>query len=170
MKNCYFCKEAQDFSAARARLPEDWPFENEIVYSDEYVFSIVGSGPQVVPYVLILPRRHVCSLSKLDHNEWRAFLNCLEYLVNRGGYGNELCIFEHGGESLHGASSIDHCHVHVIRGEIGLYNRREFEPYTWIGDVKDNSCITGEHYLLIGKYKDFKLDVKMEADVLTPEH
>lgn len=170
MRNCYFCEEAQDFSAARKRLPKDWPFENEIIYCDEYIFSIVGSGPQVVPYVLILPKRHVYSLSELDHNEWRSFLNCLEYLVNKGGYGNELCIFEHGGESLLGASSIDHCHVHVIRGEIGLYYRQDFTSYTCIIDVKDNSCISGKNYLLIGKYEDSKLDIKLAIDFFASEH
>ena len=170
MRNCYFCEEGMEFSSAKKRLPADWPYEDEIIYYDKYIFSIVGSGPQTVPYILILPKRHIFSLAQMNHEEWQSFIRCLDFLVNKGGYGDELCIFEHGGESKGGSSSIDHCHVHVIKGELGLYYRNDFKDFLCIRNVKDNSCLVGEHYLLIGKYKNAELEIKLAPDFETPEH
>ena len=59
---CYFCEGGKDFSIVKKKYGEQWPFENEVVFHDENVFAIVGAAPQVIPYVLILPYRHIYSV------------------------------------------------------------------------------------------------------------
>jgi diadenosine tetraphosphate (Ap4A) HIT family hydrolase len=169
MKNCYFCKEALDYSSAKERLPKDWPYDDEIIYHDDNIFSIVGSGPQVVPYVLILPKRHIFSTTQMNTNEWNSFINCLDFLIEKGGYDDELCIFEHSGESSRGSSSIDHCHIHIIKGELGLYHQKEFDEFLSLKNVKNHTSIPGENYLMIGKYKDSQLDIKISTDSFSNE-
>ena len=164
MKTCYFCEEALNFSKGRLRLPSDWPYADEVVYYDENVFSIVGSSPQVSPYLLILPKRHIYSMAQMNDKEWNSFICCLEYLINKGGYNEELCIFEHGGKANESSSSIDHCHMHVIPGETGLYQNETFNTFIEMQNISNSSQINGDNYLLIGRYINGKLDIKISYD------
>lgn len=158
MENCYFCEEGKNFATAKQRLGDLWPYENEVVFHDENVFAIVGASPQVIPYILILPYRHIYSAAEMTQIEKDSFRNCLKSLCDRGGYGKELCIFEHGGKSEEGASSIDHCHIHVIDGKYGLYYQKRyanFEVYkNEIPERKDS-------YLMIGKFNSEGLELKV---------
>lgn len=154
MNNCYFCKVGKNFSVAKTKLGEQWPFENDVVYYDEAVFAVVGSAPQVIPYILILPYRHIFSLSQMNEYEWYHFIKCLHYLQDNGGFGHELCFFEHGGRATGGASSIDHCHIHVIDEKIKFYDNYIFDDYTFYEKISSVSMLNNmEHYLLIGKFQ-----------------
>lgn len=153
MNNCYFCIQGRDFSVAKRKLGDQWPFEHDVVYSNDTVFAVVGFSPQVIPYILILPYRHIYSLTEMNNDEWNGFIECLTFLRNNGGYGDKLCFFEHGGPSSGGASSIDHCHVHILDGQIGLYERNHMTEYKLYENISDLSALKNmEHYLLIGEF------------------
>lgn len=165
MNNCYFCIEGRDFSVAKKKLGPPWPFENDVVYNNSTVFAVIGSAPQVIPYILILPYRHIFSLAEMNDNEWNGFIECMKFLKNNGGYGEKLCFFEHGGPSSGGASSIDHCHVHVIDGRIGLYEKNEFAEYRLYENITNFSVLKNiEHYLLIGEFlENDTLNIKVSC-------
>lgn len=166
MGDCYFCEEGKDFMVAKRRLGHLWPYENEVVFYDESVFAIAGASPQVVPYVLILPYRHIYSTAEMTQAEKNSFQNCLKYLCGRGGYGKELCVFEHGGKSEDGSSSIDHCHIHVIDGKYGLYYQKrygDFQVYkNEIPEVKGS-------YLMVGRFNSDGLELKITTNHIAHE-
>lgn len=165
MNSCYFCMEGRDFSIAKSKLGCQWPFDNDVVYSSGTVFAVIGFAPQVIPYILILPYRHIFSLSEMDADEWNGFIDCLKFLRNNGGYGEKICFFEHGGPSSSGASSIDHCHVHIINGHIGLYEKSDFAEYKLYNNITNLSALKNmEHYLLIGEFlENDTLNIKVSC-------
>ena len=157
---CYFCEEGKDFSIVKKKYGEQWPFENEVVFHDENVFAIVGAAPQVIPYVLILPYRHIYSVTEMTEEEKKSLMSCMDFLLGRGGYSNELCFFEHGGKSESGSSSIDHCHVHIIDGKYGLFEQEHYESfnrYDYIPTIEGS-------YLMVGKYSKEGIKVKITTD------
>lgn len=167
MSKCYFCEEGKDFSISKKRLGDSWPYKNDVVFHDDKVFAVVGVAPQVVPYVLILPYRHIYSLSEMTIAEKNSLHKCLDYLLDRAGYGNELCIFEHGGKSESGSSSIDHCHIHVIDGKYGLFQHEEFARFSSYTNYIP--AITGP-YLMVGKYTRNHIVLKISGNQQIHEH
>lgn len=157
---CYFCEEGKDFSIAKRKLGSEWPFENEIVYADENVFSIVGSAPQVIPYILILPYRHIYSVTEMTYTEKDSLISCMNFLVGRGGYGETICFFEHGGKSETGSSSIDHCHVHIIDSKYGLFVQERFDGFQQYCDIPSSKAIKGS-YLMVGEFSKNGIHVKI---------
>ena len=164
MRECIFCKEGSNFSYAKTFLGESWPYNNRIVFSDEYIFSVVGYGPQVDPYILIIPYRHINSMAEMDMNERQSFKNCLTFLSKEGRVGPHICIFEHGGESAKGSSSIDHCHIHVIDAKWNLYDTIKWDYYVTLNDLDDLNSFNGKTYLLIGKYSFGEIQIKITTD------
>ena len=163
--SCYFCEEGKDFSIVKKRYGNIWSYDNEVIFHDDNIFAIVGASPQVVPYILILPYRHIYSVTEMTKQEIISFYKCLNYLCGRGGYGNELCVFEHGGKSEDGSSAIDHCHVHVIDGKYKLFYHNSYDNYTIYNTIPK---ITGS-YLLIGSYKKNKLSLKIATNHIVHE-
>lgn len=161
MQSCYFCEEGKDFAVAKRRLGDLWPYENEVVFHDENVFAIVGASPQVIPYILILPYRHIYSVTEMTQTEKYSFINCLKYLCGRGGYGKELCIFEHGGKSEEGSSSIDHCHIHVIDGKYSLYYQKKYNNFQV---YKNEFPERKDSYLMIGKFDSEGFELKVATN------
>jgi len=165
MNNCVFCKEGADFSSAISFLGTDWPYKDRIVYSDNYLFSVVGYGPQVSPYVLIIPYRHIFSLAQMDEMELNSFFKCLNFLCASGKFDTQVCFFEHGGSSEDGSSSIDHCHIHVIDSKSRLFDFPSFSDFQYIQCISELSYFTSA-YFLVGKYSDGRLEMKVKEDLL----
>ena len=59
MNNCIFCAEGKSFLKAKEFLGDRWPYPNRVVFFDSNVYAVVGYIPQVVPYILIIPYRHI---------------------------------------------------------------------------------------------------------------
>ena len=162
-KECVFCNEGSDFSYSKSFLGDNWPFQNRVVYSDDYVFAIVGYSPQVCPYILIIPYRHIYSVAQMNKIELQAFINCLQFLSSSGAYSSSLCFFEHGGSSEDGSSSIDHCHVHVIDNSTKFYNSSSFTEFKKIHRISDLQ-IYSKAYYLVGIFSEDKLEMKAQED------
>ena len=167
---CRFCREGKDFSVAKERLGEEWPYENDVVYHDDNIYAIIGASPQVVPYILVLPYRHIFSMAEMSAGELSSARACMEYLCGRGGFGEELCIFEHGGRSDIGSSSIDHCHIHVIDGKYGLYEDPKFDGFEKRRRVEEVTDYADKrHYLLVGKFSKEKDEMKVAPGFIASE-
>ena len=169
MRNCIFCEEGNDFSYCKSFLGKEWIYNDRVVYHNRFVFAVVGYGPQVDPYIIIIPYRHMVSLSQMNDDEWSGFKECLTFLCNRGGFGEKLCIFEHGGKAGNNAS-IDHCHIHVISGDYNLYYDDSFSTYNNLPSLHSPREITGSDYLLIGEFSQGNLEIKISYDQCKNEH
>lgn len=162
MNNCFFCSEGKDFSYSRSIMGEDWPYMDRVVYSNDHVYAVAGYGPQIAPYVLVIPFRHMKSMADMNSNEIRDFERCLYTLNTRHTMGRSICFFEHGGSSTDGSSSIDHCHIHVINGDIGFFDYEEFEDYEEISWL--DIGMTEVPYFLVGQYIDGNIWIKVKKD------
>lgn len=163
MNNCVFCKEGTDFSYAKSFLGNKWPFQNRVVYSDKHLFAVVGYGPQVCPYVLIIPYRHILSLAQMNNNEKKSFLKCLQFLSSCGAYGESIHFFEHGGSSKDGSSSVDHCHVHIIDSKFMFFDYPSFSDFKNIENISELQSFSSAYYL-IGEYSGGILKMKAQED------
>lgn len=169
MKECLFCAEGRSFSVSRKFLGDKWPYSDRIVFFDSNVFAVAGYGPQVIPYILIVPYRHINSMAEMNMEERTSLLKCLDFLCGRGGYGRELTIFEHGGKPENSSASIDHCHVHVIDGKWKLFEKMNWNCFEYIDDFREMKCGAEDHYLLAGKYSSGKLSIKITTEEIN-EH
>src|SRR5687768_11357291 len=66
---CPFCLEIVDLSYSANFLPVNWPFRGRVLSEDENAIALAGYGPQIYPYALVLPRRHVHSLAETTAEE-----------------------------------------------------------------------------------------------------
>ena len=162
MNECIFCREGSEPSISRQFLGKEWPYIDRILHSDQYFYVIAGLGPQVSPYMLIVPYRHLLSLADMNQIELSAFQECLKIISNNTSMNLSLNFFEHGGSSVKGSSSIDHCHIHVIDGSLDFYNNDFFSEYSEITLEKVHSIKTP--YFLVGKYYNDRIIMKYEKD------
>ena len=170
---CIFCDEINNPVLARQLMGETFQYKDRVLFSDECVLAIAGYGPQVFPYVLVLTKRHVNSFSETTITERKHVLKCLNWLVERKIFlSSKLCVFEHGGESTTGNSTIDHFHLHVIDNSLGF-----FENINW-GDDQISFEITEENifdkyrnYLMIGVYEKNTIHTKINiSNIKEPQY
>lgn len=123
MIDCVFCEEILNPSFALSFLPNDWEYDDRIVFENEDAIAIPGLGPQLYPYILIVVKRHINSLTETTIKEKISVLECLEFLKRSKLFNNtSLTFFEHGGcESTH-YGCLSHCHVHVISSKFNFYD------------------------------------------------
>lgn len=169
MNSCIFCSEGECFSNAKSFLGDRWIYPDRVVYYDNNVYAVVGYSPQVVPYILIIPYRHIHSVFEMNKNEKRSFLQCLGFLSGRGGCGPQLAVFEHGGKAEDSSASIDHCHIHVIDGKWKMFETIKWNHFEYTDNFETMKWKYTDSYLLIGRYAAGKLCVKITMDKIN-EH
>jgi diadenosine tetraphosphate (Ap4A) HIT family hydrolase len=161
---CPFCLELENPSYSLNFLGSTWPFSDRILFSTDHATVIAGYGPQVNPYALVVPRRHLQSVAETTREERASVLDCLDKLLSMGVFpSGKLSIFEHGdcgGRRHH--SCLEHCHLHVVDGAIPIaeWLREEClgceeaalsvdsnwaagRAYLWAGAYAGNGCATG---------------------------
>lgn len=107
-----------------------------MIWEDNKVLAIPGLAPQVYPYVLILPKRHVISWTQMDEDENESFIESLHWLMSRGPLiGDNLLIAEHSGIFPEG-SCMEHCHLHVVKAlcSVDLIFGDEFDTIPFTGN------------------------------------
>lgn len=169
MNSCIFCSEGKSFLKAKDFLGDKWPYPNRVVFFDSNVYAVVGYSPQVVPYILIIPYRHINSMLEMNKKEKDSFIKCLEFLSGRGGYSQQISIFEHGGKAENSSSSIDHCHIHVIDGQWKMFEKVKWKNFEYIDNFEKMKWNYTDSYLLIGEYNSGKLCIKITKDTIN-EH
>jgi len=105
-ENCLFCK------IVAGEIP------SQKVHEDEHVFAFRDISPQAPTHILVIPRRHVASLTDADDGDegllGRLLLACRNAAradgLDEGGYRVVTNIGDNGGQAVH------HLHFHVLGG------------------------------------------------------
>lgn len=107
MSDCIFCK------LAKGEIPTN------VVYENDLVCAFRDADPQAPTHVLVVPKKHVQSVSQLSQGDGALLLAMLdavhavvrlEGLEEDGGYRLVANTGEKGGQS------VPHLHVHVLGG------------------------------------------------------
>lgn len=157
MMSCAFCLESARPEYANVFLGGDWPYSGRVIFSHHEAFAVPGYGPQVFPYALIIPRRHIRSLAETTPGEREAIFSCLSFLLSLGIFeSHALSVFEHGGCGVGGGNGcLEHCHLHVVRETLNIRAQLEVEedvePVLVGRDVVFDG---GERYLFAGEFHD----------------
>ena len=104
--DCIFCK------IVAGKVP------SEIVYQDEEVFAFRDISPQTPTHVLIVPKRHIPSLSDLSEAEApiiARMVNIASQLAKREGIADRgyRLVINNGKE---GGQVVPHLHLHLLGG------------------------------------------------------
>lgn len=149
--SCIFCREAIDPQAARSFLRADWPFEDRLLVEFPRVFAIPGYGPQIFPYVLLVTRRHIISLSQLEVDERRELLEIISVVAERLGLA-ALAVFEHAGcRDFH--SCVEHFHLHLVPPVFDLRRSLAEFDHTDVVIRKEEGLEVEGAYLLAGWWR-----------------
>ena len=104
MSDCIFCK------IANGEIP------SEFVYSDENVVAFKDLNPQAPVHVLIIPKEHYESASKVDNDlVWSNLMNAAvkvakKFGLEKDGYRMVINTGEQGGQT------VMHLHLHLLAG------------------------------------------------------
>ncbi|MDO4281462.1 MAG: histidine triad nucleotide-binding protein [Peptococcaceae bacterium] len=106
MSDCIFCK------IANGEIPTTTVYENDLVR------AFRDTDPQAPTHVLVVPKRHVQSVSQLTQEDGALMLALLDAVqavvksegLEEGGYRLVANTGEQGGQS------VPHLHIHVLGG------------------------------------------------------
>lgn len=162
---CIFCAEIDQPDIVKSVFGSYFRHKHRIIYADDNILAIPGYGPQVYPYILVLTKRHIPSFLGASKNEKESYFHFFDVLLKSSVYHSDsLCIFEHGGEENGGCSSITHCHVHVIEGDLGFYNYIDWEDRQQkISISPQDEYKAPQNYLLIAEYREGKMTAKINT-------
>lgn len=118
--DCPFCSEIKDPSYYVREVNTTWAYPDRLLWKNSGAIIFPGQGAQVCPYALVVPTAHKPSFMSLSMEERRPIFEGLDFLTSLSVCGEIVCVFEHGGGDKLGCQCIDHCHLHVIRAELGL--------------------------------------------------
>jgi diadenosine tetraphosphate (Ap4A) HIT family hydrolase len=160
--DCLFCVESQIPENARTFLSDEWPFENRLIYADDLTYAVPGYSPQIYPYALVLPRRHVFSMLSTSPDERVSIIACLSALTRLPAYqASPLYVFEHGGctREAHGNSCLEHAHFHVISNRVNIFSRfvqeHDVRPFSF---EPTGEALLVERYLFAGVFTSQRVD------------
>ena len=105
MENCLFCR------IVRGEIPSTKVFENENVY------AFLDIHPQAPFHALVVPKKHVSSVSDIDQLSEHQIAECL-HAVAKIATDAELCggyrIISNCGPDA--CQSVQHLHFHILGG------------------------------------------------------
>lgn len=113
-ENCLFCK------IAAGQIP------GEIVYQDQDIVAFADIHPQAQHHVLIIPRRHVPSITDITMEEGPLLAQMFiaaqkiarDLNIDQSGYRMVANTGSHSGQTIF------HLHFHLLGGEqLGLFGR-----------------------------------------------
>ena len=105
MENCIFCR------IMKGEIP------SEKVYENDYVYSFRDINPQTPVHILVIPKKHLSSLSDIDSADDRELAECLRAVRHiaeqeklDGGY---RVVSNCGADAC---QSVQHLHFHILGG------------------------------------------------------
>lgn len=103
MKDCIFCKIASGLIPA------------EKVYEDEQTLAFSDIDPKAPVHVLIIPKRHIESLSKVEDFEITAhIMQVIKKIAQTLGLKAGFRVVVNTGKA--GGQTVDHLHFHLLGG------------------------------------------------------
>lgn len=119
MSGCPFCKES--FFPYHKKL--GLCIEDAIVFSDEHVFVTPDISPISEGHYLIITWEHYCNFASAPQKVRNSFYNALRFICEKIYKSNDFLLFEHGSTNVKkSGNSIDHAHIHVIKGKKSILN------------------------------------------------
>jgi histidine triad (HIT) family protein len=103
--DCLFCKIIAGEIPAAA------------VYQDESVYAFADIHPQAPTHVLIVPRKHIGSLSEIDKDDQAVLGHLLQTaaeIAKTSGLGKGFRTVVNSGSD--GGQTVDHLHLHLLGG------------------------------------------------------
>ncbi len=105
MENCLFCK------IMKGEIPSDRVYENEFVYAFRDI------NPQAPVHVLLIPKKHMSSLSDISSADDRELSECLravKLIADQEGLSGGYRVVSNCGPDA--CQSVSHLHFHIIGG------------------------------------------------------
>ena len=102
MSDCIFCK------IANGEIPTTTVYENDLVR------AFRDTDPQAPTHVLVVPKRHIQSVTQEDGELMLAMLDAIHNVVKSEGIEAGYRLVANTGEQ--GGQSVPHLHVHVLGG------------------------------------------------------
>lgn len=105
MENCLFCK------IIAGEIP------STKVYEDEKVYAFRDINPQAPTHILVIPKKHVSSLAKIDEmgdTELAACLRAVRLIAQQEGLENGYRVVSNCGPDA--CQSVPHLHFHILGG------------------------------------------------------
>lgn len=106
MTDCIFCK------IVAGQIPAT------VVYEDDLVFAFRDIKPVAPVHVLVIPKRHICSLQETDSSDQDllgALLAAARQIAQAEGLTNGYRVVTNIGDD--GGQVVKHLHFHVIGGK-----------------------------------------------------
>src|SRR5437773_758036 len=95
----------------------------ERIIAEDANFYVISSLGQITDggYTLIVPKRHVSCIGKMDATEAATMLEYADYTKDAilGIWGKDSVMFEHGDVG----QTIPHAHLHLVPAELNLTSR-----------------------------------------------
>jgi histidine triad (HIT) family protein len=105
MENCLFCK------IMKGEIP------SAKVYENEYVYAFRDINPQAPVHVLVIPKKHVSSLSDISGSTDRELAECLRAVsavASQEGLSGGYRVVSNCGDDA--CQSVHHLHFHILGG------------------------------------------------------
>lgn len=113
--SCCFCQEITS-----QKMPENFrqksSYETRIFEEDDNYIAIPTISPITEGHILILPKRHLNSISQIESIKHKNFLSFTEKIISliNSKYGQTI-FFEHGiGKNKEGGCGVSHAHLHIM--------------------------------------------------------
>jgi histidine triad (HIT) family protein len=106
MSTCLFCK------IVAGEIPSDK------VYEDESVLAFRDIAPQTPAHILVIPKKHIESVAKIDKNDTKVVTSCLEIvakIAEAEGLVNGFRLISNVGAD--GGQTVPHLHFHILGGK-----------------------------------------------------
>ena len=169
MSECPYCEEFR--SGIGPQLPSG-DFADRVIAESEHFVAMADISPIMVGHLLVVPKRHVLCLARLDGHEVEDLGDLLHQLVATLGGLAPRATLEHGSDSsAEGGGCVSHAHLHLVpllvdgpRMLSGFRTREvtsfaEFDeavpadiPYLFVGNVNGRGLIATE---LVGLARQF---------------
>lgn len=106
MENCLFCK------IIAGQIPSNK------VYEDDLVYAFRDINPQAPTHILVVPKKHIESLSRIDEaddQELAACLRAISRIARDEGLKNGYRVVSNCGPDA--CQSVLHLHFHILGGQ-----------------------------------------------------
>lgn len=161
---CCMCEEIRD-KRLQGNFQKAYNIDNRICFENEYFVSFPSVSPLKVGHMLVFPKRHVTSLSKLNEDERVDLSSFLTTVCGRLYQSlGDLYYFEHGvPNDLAGGCGITHAHLHILplNKELSvLVNTKVLEEHekSLVSNIRNLARVLEEQpqssYLLFGEKLD----------------
>lgn len=158
MNDCIFCRNNRFCN----NIKVGFTLTESLIYEDEHIFVTPDLSPLVPGHLLVISQNHYNSFAGAPVEIQDALYKAIDFIHDYLHY-EKITWFEHGAVFPgKGGASIDHAHLHILPYDFPIQQAVEMDhrffqkvpfsieafsmlsdkqPYLWISDGFDSSCI-----------------------------